>query len=664
MADKKIFEISDGGAGNLEGKYRHSWVEEAFDLENNSKHPRLAVNHTHSYLGTGIQSKKIKILMLCLAVGFFLIIVKTFCLQIFSGANYRQLAEGNRIRLRPIAAERGIIYDRFNRPLVENVPSFSLVIVPRDLPTNTDERTAVVQRAAQIAQVPPDYIDGLLKKYGAFSYESLVIKENLDYEHALRSYVEDSDLPGVLIESGTKRLYLNKDADDKIYTSWSHLLGYLGKLDDDELQEMQNQGYLQSDNIGKIGIEKFYEHELRGKYGKKKIEVNALGREQNILAEEPPAPGKNLTLTVDRAAQEKMEDLVRRFADATGKKRLAAVALNPNNGEILALVSWPAFDNNDFSGGISTEKYSAYINNGDRPLFNRAIAGTYPSGSTVKLVVAAAALQEGIINRSTSFLSIGGLQVGNWFFKDWKAGGHGITNVVKALAWSVNTFFYYIGGGYDDFEGLGVEKLTQYMRKFNLASPTGIDLTGERSGFLPSKDWKQENKNERWYIGDTYNLAIGQGDLLVTPLQVSVYTAAVANGGEVVTPHLVAKATDPVDKDETVFQPLNKEKNFISPTNIDIVRQGMRACVTEGSCQLLTSLPFSAAGKTGTAQWSDTKNTHAWFTSFAPYNNPQIVVTILIEEGGEGSTAAMPIARDFLDWWGKKYLTPKGNVLY
>ena len=252
-------------------------------------------------------------------------------------------------------------------------------------------------------------------------------------------------------------------------------------------------------------------------------------------------------------------------------------------------------------------------------------------------------------------MSTGGLEIGDRMFRDWKAGGHGTTNVTRGIAWSVNTFFYYVGGGYKNFVGLGVDRIIKYMYLFNLGKKTEIDLTGEATGFVPSKDWKFKTKGEQWYVGDTYNLSIGQGDLLVTPLQVAVWTSAVANGGSVVQPHLGMHLEEPVTHNKI---PLNFKKSNVpvSAANLAIVRLGMKECVDYGSCQIMKTLPFSSGGKTGTAQWNANKDNHAWYTSFAPYDNPQIVVSILVEEGEEGSTAAQPIARDFLLWWGKKYL--------
>ncbi len=653
----KLFNISENeiNDNDLSGKYSHNWVEESFDFEERSG-KQASTPHTKTYLGTSISSRTALILTIIVIFGLSILLAKTFYLQIIRGNYYQDLAEGNRIRLKPILAERGIIYDRFHTELVQNIPNFSLTVIPQDLPREAQKRQKIIDQVVNLSGIPKEQIIDLLAKYSFYSYASLVVKENLDYESALRLYIKSAELPGISIEKGSKRNYLHDQTSASSSLSSSHLLGYLGKLNETELKSLRAQNqYLLFDSIGKTGLEKTYESDLRGVYGLKKVEVNAAGHEQTVLAEEPPFPGKNLILSIDAEAQRTLEALTQNMLTRLHKTKAAAIAMDPRDGSILAMVSLPAFDNNDFSGGISSEKYSKYNNDLNHPLFNRAIGGTYPSGSTVKLVIAAAALEEKIITPVTTFLSTGGLQLGDRMFRDWKAGGHGVTNVSKAIAWSVNTFFYYVGGGYKNFVGLGVDKIIKYMQLFSLGKKTGIDLNGEAAGFLPSKEWKLATKGEPWYVGDTYNLSIGQGDLLVTPLQVAVWTAAVANGGNIVQPHLAQQLEEPISHKKTNLE-FKKTKTTLTESNINLVRQGMRDCVTYGSCQMMQTLPFSSAGKTGTAQWNANKENHAWFTSFAPLENPKIVVTVLVEEGIEGASAAQPIARDFLSWWGKKYL--------
>lgn len=638
--------------GELTGKFSHAWVEESListELRNNP----FSAPRTKKYIGLPFSKTRLLVLMFFLFGGLGISILRIGYLQLWQGTQYRQLAEGNRLRLRPIPAERGVLYDRFHVQLVQNVPSFSLSVTPNDIPRTPVERANVINYVASVSRSPTSTIVDFLEKYKSYSFASLVVKENVDYQSALSTYIQSGEYPGVTVESGTKRLY-TYDTDTQ---SLSHILGYISKLTPEELSNYKNKEYLPTDNIGKTGLEKTYESVLRGTFGRKKVEVNASGRELSTLAFNSPIPGKNLILTIDLAAQQELEKLIHIAATKLNHRRIAAVAMNPYDGSILAIVSWPAYNNNDFSGGVSGTRYALYSNDTDQPLFNRAISGTYPSGSIIKLIVSAAALNEGVITRATTILSTGGIQVGPWFFKDWKVGGHGVTDVFKAVAWSVNSFFYYIGGGYKNFIGLGLEKLTDYYRRFGLGSKTGIDLPSESAGFVPSSEWKLRTKGEKWYIGDTYNISIGQGDILVTPLQAAVWTAAIANGGTVVTPHLVQKIQDPDSKNEYDINPRPRKTNIISASSADTAREAAKACVTYGSCQRLKNLPFTSGGKTGTAQWSSTKDTHAWFTAFAPFDKPQVVITVLIEEGGEGGIVSIPIARDFLAWWGKKYLT-------
>jgi penicillin-binding protein 2 len=431
----------------------------------------------------------------------------------------------------------------------------------------------------------------------------------------------------------------------------SHLLGYIGIINEDELEEYGGE-YSPIDYIGKTGLENFWESSLKGVKGKKHIEVDALGREKKVISEKTSKDGYNLILSIDLELQKQAEKVLRTHLEKLGLKKGSVVILEPDTGQVLALVSWPSYDNNVFARGIKTGEYQEFLKDKSNPLFNRAISGEFPAGSTIKPIFAAAALQEGVISENTSFLSTGGLSISKWFFPDWKSGGHGITNVRKAIADSVNTFFYYIGGGYRDFEGLGLDRLVEYSRKFGLGSQTGIDMKNEADGLVPTAEWKEEIKNEAWYIGDTYHFAIGQGDLLVTPLQVANFTNVFANRGKLMRPYLVTELRS--DNNETVVQKIEPEivrQDFIDDYNLEVVRQGMRQTVTQGSGRALNLLPVKVAGKTGTAQWSSQKNNHAWFTGFAPYNNPELTFTVLVEEGGEGSEVAVPIVRDILAWY-------------
>ncbi|HBU06496.1 MAG TPA: penicillin-binding protein 2 [Candidatus Magasanikbacteria bacterium] len=656
--NKNFFEINSPeiDSGSLDGRYRKSWTEESLYFENKTD-KQVSTPQIGRYTNTSFTSKKNFYFFIFLILSFSLITTRLIYLQIIKADTYKLSAENNRERIIPIVAERGLIYDRNNIQLTKNIPNFSLALVPQDLPKEKTQKNDLIDKLSKLLDVDKNEINKILDEYGSYSYESIIIKEDIDYEKALSILIESNELPGIQIQRSSKRLYLPLvEKDNSVTTtanSFAHVLGYIGKLNKPELDELYKSGYLPSDSIGKTGIEKSYENFMRGTYGKKRIEVNATGKEQSIIAEEPPKPGFHIKLAIDANIQNNLEKIIQQNLDVAKKQRASGIVMNPNTGEILALVSLPSFDNNDFSGGITNTNYKKYTEDINNPLFNRAIGGTYPSGSTIKPAIAAAALQEKIINQSTSFLSTGGLQIGTWFFPDWQAGGHGVTDVRKSLAWSVNTFYYYIAGGYNDFVGLGVSKITDYLRKFNFATKLGIDLPGEQAGFLPSKEWKETTKKERWYVGDTYNLSIGQGDTLVTPLQIAEMTATIANGGTIYKPQIVKSIVDPITKEEQTISPEIINKNFIDEKNISIVRLGMRDCVIYGSCRRLALLPFTTAGKTGTAQWSSNKENHAWFTSFAPFDNPEIVITIMVEEGGEGSSISVPIAHEFYRWWWK-----------
>ena len=599
-------------------------------------------------VGRSFDINKVYKISLALLLFFCLIIGRAGWLSVVRGDYYSELAEGNRIRVERIEAKRGVIYDRVGRPLVRNTANFLLYFIPADLPKEKQEQEKIIQRVSDyLGNITADEITNFLSKIkpGSLeSYQPLFIADNIDYEKAMTLYLAADNMPGVILTNKTRREY------NLFSLSLSHILGYTGKVNDAELAKF-GQEYLPIDYIGKTGIENFWENEMKGLNGKKQVEVDALGKEKKIINQEPGEDGHNLVLSIDIELQKKLEESIINTLLKLSLNKACAIALDPNNGEILAMVNFPSYNNNDFARGMTQAEYENIALHPDQPLFNRCISGEYPSGSVIKPVVAAAALEEGIINENTSFLSTGGIRIDKWFFPDWKAGGHGLTNVRSAIANSVNTFFYYIGGGYQDFVGLGLDRMVRYEKLFGLNAQTGIDLLGEANGFLPTKEWKLQIKDEQWYIGDTYHLAIGQGDLLVTPLQVADYTAVFANGGTLYRPHLIKQILN--NQDQSIGEVENKpiRENIVSEKNIEIVRQGMRQTITQGSAQSLQSVPVAVAGKTGTAQWSSTKNNHAWFTGFAPYDNPQIVMTILIEQGGEGSSVAVPIANEVLSWY-------------
>jgi len=633
------------------------WTEDAFVFERDQGRNK-ATHGTARHVGSFFAFESQKWFLIAVSSVFILLLSRFFYLQIVQGSNFFTVAEGNRQRIVPIVSPRGLVFDRNGVQLTENVPNFILTLVPQDLPQSSTERAQMILQLAELTNQDPEELAALIREFGSYSFESIIIKEDLAYDEALRVYIATSDLPGIRIQRSSKRLYPNtKDGEEgssPYVQSLSHILGYQGKLNQRELDERYNQGYLPSDLIGKTGVEKTHEETLRGVYGKRKIEVDARGREQLIISEEEAVPGAHLKLSIDLGMQEKLEQIMVEALDEIGAKRASGIVMDPRNGEILSMVSLPSYDANHFSGGVSSNQYKEYIDNKDLPLFNRAIAGTYPSGSTIKPLMSAIGLQEGLIDENTSFSSTGGIRIGPWFFPDWKAGGHGVTNVRKALAWSVNTFYYYIGGGHNDFTGLGVDTIRSYLTRLGFQQVHGVDLPGESVGFIPSREWKENPDTgigEQWYIGDTYNLSIGQGYLLVTPLQIANSTAMIANDGTLYKPRVSRAIIDPETNEERTFETEEIYEGHIARSHLKTVKLGMRDCVVYGSCRRLLSVSVPVSGKTGTAQWHSEKETHAWFTSFAPFENPEIVVTILVEEGGGGADIAIPIADKFYRWW-------------
>ena len=598
-------------------------------------------NEKNRRVSTSMGTEGIIPVWAALVVGLIIVLVRCGQVQIVERVRYAALAEGNRSRIERIPPERGVVYDRDGQVLVQNVPRFTATVIPSDLPTDEAERRLVFGQLAEIVGLTPRDIEESLLKGGGPDSVPISIAEDISHGQAIMVEIMSSHWIGVQLLRGTKREYPLATE----IPSMSHIIGFESGV---TAEDVESGDFLPTDRIGRTGLERSYETELRGEYGRRRVEVDALGHRKTTIAEEPGTSGQNLILTIDAELQQTAQDALRRKLEELGLSRGSVIVMRPDDGEILALVSWPAYDNNLFADGISDRDYAALSEDSDAPLFSRAISASLPSGSVFKPVMAAAALAEGIVTPRTTFVSVGGFYVGQWFFPDWKAGGHGLTNLAKALSESVNTYFYIIGGGYDGREGLGTERIVRYAKLFGFGATTGIDLPGEGAGFLPTEEWKLETKGEQWFIGDTYHLSIGQGDLLVTPLQVAVMTAAFANGGNLVRPHVVnALVSGDGHRSYLPTEPVARQ--LVSPENIAAVREGMRDSVLYGSSRGLSLLPVSSAGKTGTAQWSSQHGNHAWFTSFAPYDRPEIVVTVMIEEGGEGSSTAAPVAREILE---------------
>ncbi len=479
----------------------------------------------------------------------------------------------------------------------------------------------------------------------------ILVLENIPHETLLLLEPKISELSGFRIEENTVRDY-------KQGTTFAHLIGYTGKINQEELSTFKN--YSISDYIGKTGLEKFYENELRGNPGRILIEKDVMGKKRKETQVALPESGESLVLYLDSDLQKKIEESLSRILGSVNGKAGVGIAMDPKTGGILSLVSLPTFNNNLFSQRGSIEDLQKIFNNSRQPLFNRAVSGGYMTGSTIKPLIASAALQENIIDPEKDINCKGVISIPNPYdpeithdFHDWTV--HGITDLRKAIAVSCDVYFWTIGGGYKDIKGLGVSKIKKYLELFGWGKKTNIDLPGEIDGFIPDPEWKKNNfQNEAekiWYQGDTYNLSIGQGFLSATPLQVVSSFAAIANGGKLYQPQMVQKIVDSQKNVIKEIEPKIIRENFIDQKNLQIVREGMRAGVTYGSSVTLNSLPVKAAAKTGTAQTPKDNVYHNWVTVFAPYDDPQIVLTIMLEDVPGVQAAALPVAKEVLEWY-------------
>ncbi len=573
---------------------------------------------------------------------FALFWAKAAHLQMVQGKSITASAVLGSQRKQIVPAARGNIFDRIGIPLVENIPLFSLRVVPSVFFSHKEQEPAYFSALSSILDKKEEDIKQALQDMPRFFPEPLPLFEGLDFRIAVKVELEAVDIPGVSLAVESGRAY------PLPLTNIGHIVGYLGKITPESLAEFSSLGYTATDWVGKSGIEAFFESILRGTPETIISEVDARGQEVHKTISSPREKGSGVYLTVDSEMQKNLEIFLSQRLAAKKLTKGAAVVLDPRNGEVLALVSLPTFDPADFETG-NKERLAEILQDPDKPLFARAVAGVYPSGSVIKPVLALAALEQGIIKPNDRILSTGGLQVGQWFFPDWKQGGHGSVNLADALAWSVNTYFYTVGGGYEKQIGLGLSGIQKYFNLFGLGRKTGIELPGEAEGFYPTPSRVAQRENH-WYIGDTYNLSIGQGELGVTPLQIAIMMSAFANGGTLLKPTIVSRIVD-VKGQTRVIAPEVLASRLGTEANIESVRQGLRAAVERGSAQKLKGLPGGAAGKTGTAQWHKEKPPHAWFTGFYPYKNPKIAFSVLVEEGGEGSGIAAEVVKDFLDWY-------------
>jgi len=628
---------------------------------------------------------------------FVALVVQLWRLQVLQGEAYQAAADVNRLRLEAEPAPRGVIYDHRGRLLARNMPEVTVSIVPAYLPEDEQERKALLIKLANLIEMPvvsrppsspirpaPESdanpqvgILDLLKEAEQAPYRPAPVKSGISREVALILGEEHLDWPGVLVQVKPVREYLQGPLT-------AHILGYVGPIPEALAEEYQAQGYDPNRNqVGLAGLEYTFEQALRGRDGQKLVEVDVAGREVRTAGEPlPVVPGNNLRLTLDLDLQQAVTDILKEQLRVLHKKQGVVIVMNPQTGEILALVSLPTYDNNAFTSGISVKELRKLQEDPYRPLVNHAISGQFPPGSTFKIIVAAGGLEEGVITASTRYFCGGILWLPNRFYPEDPSlaqpfycwiyhnyhGQHGSMNVISALGQSCDIFFYQVGGGYRDrIEGLGEERIGYYAELFGMGARSGIDLPGETPGLVPTVKWKRVNYSESWVTGDTYNMSIGQGFVLATPLQVLNSAAAIANGGTLYRPQLVEEIVDSEGATIQAFAPDVIRELPISKENIDLVRRGMRAAVAgPGATAWAINVPgVAVAGKTGTAEFFQDRNkdgipdrdregnmpTHAWFTAFAPYDNPEIALIVFISGGGEGSAAAVPVASDILNYY-------------
>jgi penicillin-binding protein 2 len=575
--------------------------------------------------------------MLLVLVAFAVLVMRLLYLQIIEGAEYRRLSEINSIRLQDIDAPRGLILDRNNQLIVDNRPAFDLKIILKDAKPLNETLEKLSRIVGEPAQELKEQIANN-KRRGP--YTPLLLKEDIGRDLLAAIEVHKYDLPGVVIHVSPRRHYLFGELA-------AHLLGYVGEINASELRLAPYEECKGGDFIGKFGIEKAYESVLRGKRGGRQVEVNASGQVVRILKTVDAQAGRNITLTIDHKLQETAEDLLQ---DKAG----AVVAIDPHNGDVLAMASSPTYDPNWFVSGMRQEQWQALINNPFRPLENKAVQAEYPPASTYKIVTAIAGLEEGAIDANTTMFCPGFYRFGNRIYRCWRHAGHGDLNVVGALEQSCDVFFYQVG------QAVGVDRLAWYANGCGLGRLTGINLVEEAKGLIPTKAWKEKRFGEAWQAGETLSLAIGQGFNLVTPLQMALLVAAVGNGGTRYRPRLIRSfSAGPADEAEQI-QPQVVGRIPASDSTLALVHQGLWDVVNQrhGTAwhARLKHLEFS--GKTGTAQVvgrppegvedeeqiKELHKDHAWFVAYAPSVDPKIAIAVLVEHGEHGSSTAAPIA--------------------
>jgi penicillin-binding protein 2 len=583
----------------------------------------------------GLISNRFRFLVLLILALLLLLGWRYGQLQLGAHELYAARADENRVRLRALAPNRGLILDRHGRVLAENQPAYRLMVVPERTP-GLDE---TIERLAELVEISPDEMRRFQQqRQRSRRFQALTLKTNLNESQVALLAVERHRLPGVEVEPYLTRHYPHAEM-------LAHVIGYVGRIDTRDLQRLDRDRYRATSHVGKTGIERHYEHLLHGGAGFERVETNAQGRVLRVLERGNPTPGQTLTLTLDL-------DLQQAAVEALGQRAGAVVALDVRTGEVLALVSHPGFDPNLFVHGISQTNYNLLLSNHQRPLFNRFLSGGYEPGSTIKPFIALAGLESGVITPTTRYFSRGSYQLPGHsrHYRDWRRGGHGWVDLNGALAESVNTYFYQVA------VDLGIDRISRELALFGFGRATGLDLPGENNGVLPTRSWKRATFGEAWFPGETVITGIGQGFTVVTPMQLAHATAALAGRGITAQPSLIGDG-----------EPLRMVIH--ADTNWDAVFRGLESVVhgPTGTARAIASqVPVRMAGKTGTAQVFGVPDdmeanfvrdhderpehlrNHALFIGFAPLDNPAIAISVVVEHGGGGSRVAAPVAATVL----------------
>jgi penicillin-binding protein 2 len=567
---------------------------------------------------------------------FIALISRLGYLQVAQGKYYEKLADGNRIRLIPIMSPRGIFYDRNGMQMVSNRPGFAVSLLPITGPVPDD----VLNKLGEILAIDPGEIRTKLNVHTG-NFEPIRIKTDVGPDVIAKIEERRTELPGVVIEIQPVRNYVNNELA-------AHIFGYVSEINDVELEKRKADGYKSGDIVGKFGLEKVYDRELRGIDGGGQVEVDVGGRPVQVLGKKEPLPGNNMILTIDYRLQKATETAIdeqlaylQTKTEFVNAKAAAAVVMNPKTGEVLAMVSRPAFNPNLFSRGISLKDWNALNDNPNHPMDNKAISGEYPPGSTFKIVTGIAALELGKVSPEEKILDTGK----HWIIPKGNSEGEalGWINFKEALSKSDNVYFYEMGNR------LGIDNLEKYARLFGFGQVTGINLPGEADGLVANQKYKQKVFKEDWYLSETFDAAIGQGFQLATPLQMAQLISEVANGGHRFRPYVVSKIVSQNGETVKTFMPEETGKVPISEQVLSLVQESLRTVASEGTAaQVFGDFPIPIAGKTGTAENPHGKD-HSWFVAYAPFDDPRIAVVVIVEQGGFGSSSAVPIARRIME---------------